>query len=51
MDKSLNFQIDNFISEKDVNKIKYEMYKRHIENLQEKEKFIMNLPYSEDTPR
>jgi len=39
-----------FISEKDINKLKFEKYKKHIEKLQEKEQFVMSLPYEEDAP-
>jgi hypothetical protein len=39
------------ISEKDVEELALKLYKEQINKLQEKEKFISQLPYSDEYPR
>lgn len=48
---SKNSNFSNFISESDKFKLKEEIFKKKILNLKQKEKFINQLPYNEDTPR
>ena len=43
--------ISNFVSEKYVEELALKRYQENIKYLQEKEKYISNLPYSDEYPR
>ncbi len=48
MKKTSNFEL---INEQDVIDIKLNLYKTHINKLQDKEAFVLSLPYADDQPR
>ncbi len=48
MKKKLNSDI---ITEQDLNEIKFNEYKKQVENNQDMEIFLRELPYSDDFPR
>ena len=47
----MNNNHDDLLSEKDINSIKYDIYKSHVQDLQDKENFVLSLPYNEEIPR